>query len=66
MVWSATRSEFDDAGEVTQLLKNTEANNGPRALPVEVRFSFATDAVHITTSGVKAQPRIDESLPVPY
>ena len=66
MVWSATRSEYDDAGEVTQLLKNTEANNGPRAMPVEVRFSFATDQVHITTSGVKAQPRIDESLPVPY
>ena len=66
MVWSATRSEYDDPGEVTQDLRNTEANNGPRAMPVKVRFSFSGDSVHISISGVKAQPRIDETLPVPY
>ncbi len=66
MVWSASRGETDGPGEISQYLKNTEANNGPRANPVSVHFSFAGSEVHITTSGVKAQPRVDEQLPVPY
>ncbi len=66
MVWSASRGETDGPGEISQYLKNTEANNGPRANPVSIHFSFDGSSVHITTSGVKAQPRVDEPLPVPY
>lgn len=65
MVWTVQRGEEYSPGEIRTTLKNTEANNGPRHLPVEVTFTFDGNATLVSVPGAGPR-RVDDHLPVPY